>query len=97
MVDGVLYYLNLNSSIHSRVSSRSPLTFNTKLYACNNSQQHLSVINFFYHEELHLRCCIGLEYCNMIQKNSKRHRGQPPSHDQGQSWEIMKNSPSSVP
>ena len=41
---------------------------------------------FFYHEELHLRYCIGLEYCSMIQKNSKRHWGQLPPHDRGQSW-----------
>ena len=96
MADGVLYCLNLNSLIHSRVRSRSPLTFNTKLYVTtvNNTFQPLT---FFYHEEFHLRCCIGLEYCNMIQKNSKRHRGQPPPHNRGQSWKIMKNSPSLMP
>ena len=57
----------------------------------NNTFQPLT---FFYPEELHLRCCIGLEYCNMIHKNSKRNQGHPPSHDRGQSWEIMKNPPS---
>ena len=57
----------------------------------NNTFQPLT---FFCHEELHIRCCTGLEYCNMIQKKSIRHRVQPPPHDQGQSGEIMKNSPS---
>ena len=60
----------------------------------NNTFQPLT---FFYHEKLHLRCCIGLEYCNMIQKNYKRHQGQPSPHDRGQSWEIIKNSPSLMP
>ena len=60
MAGGVLYCLNLNSPMHFRVRSRSPVTFNTKLYVTtiNNSFQPLTI---FCHKELHLRCYIGLK------------------------------------
>ena len=74
MADGVLYYLNLNSKMHSRVRSRSPLTFiqsSIYLTAVNNSFQPLT---FFCHEEFHLRCCIGLEL-NIVTYSTKILKG----------------------
>ena len=41
----------------------------------NNSQQHFPAITNFCYKELHLRCCIILEICNLIYKNSKRYQG----------------------
>ena len=67
MIDEILYCLNLNVSMHFRVWSRSSVTFKTKLYVIGSSHYL-----FFYHKELHLRYCIGLELniviwftCNM--------------------------------
>ena len=43
MTGGILYYLNLNLSMHFRVESRSPVTFKMKLSitTVNNSSQLL--------------------------------------------------------
>ena len=65
MPDGLLFCLNLNLSMCIRVRSRSPATFKTKLYVtkANNSVQPLTT---FYHKQLHLRSCIGLELDNSV-------------------------------
>ena len=69
MADGILYWLNLNWSI---VGSRSPLTFKTKLFVTtvNNSFQPLAPSKML--------CRAWIEYCNMIQKNSKKYQVSPP-------------------
>ena len=74
MADGVLYCLNLNSVMRSRVRSRRPLIFPAKLYLFNISQQQFSGINLFCHEELHLRCYIELEL-NIVTWSTKILKG----------------------
>ena len=60
MADEKLYCLNLNLSMHFRVSTRSPVTFKIRLYVTtvNNSFQTLPI---FCYEEVHLGGCIGLD------------------------------------
>ena len=73
MVDGILYCLNLNSSMHFRLRSRSPVTFKKRLYVTtdNNNFQSLTI---FCHKELHLRFCIGLEL-NILTLSTKILKG----------------------
>ena len=64
--------------MYFRVRSRSPVTFKMKLYVTrvNNSFQ---LLLFFFHKELHLRCCKGLEL-NIVTwstKILKRYQGSP--------------------
>ena len=60
VVDGILYCLNLNLSMHFRVGSQTRVTFKTKFYlVIVNSFQSLTI---FSHKELHFRYCIGLEF-----------------------------------
>ena len=83
MVEGILYCLNLDLSMDFRVRSRSPVTFKRKLYVTtvNNSFQSLPI---FYHKELQLRCCIGLDLNNVtwstkILKGTGDHPSPTPS------------------
>ena len=73
MPDVILSCLNVNLSVSFRVWLRSPVTFKTKFYVTiNTSVQQLPI---FCHKVLRHRCCIKLEHCYMIHKNSKRYQG----------------------
>ena len=50
---------HLNLLISLRVGSRSPITFKTKV-SVTTVNYCFQLLPIFCHEELHLRCCIGL-------------------------------------
>ena len=78
-MNGILYCLNLNLSMHFRIRSGRPVTFKTKLSVTtvNNCSQ---LLTFFCLKELHLRCCIRLELNIVIwfKKNLKGIKEHPP-------------------
>ena len=55
-----VYCFNLNSLMHPRVRFRSLFIFSTDLHVTTVKNNFQSLI-FFCHEQLHLRCCKGLE------------------------------------
>ena len=70
MPNGILYCLNLKSSMHFRVGSRSPVTSKRKLHVTIVTLQPLAI---FCHKELYLRCRRDLDsYCKMIHKKGEQ-------------------------
>ena len=88
MLDGIIYCVNLNLSICSRVGSRSPVTFKTILWNSQNSLQLLPI--FFYYKEL--RCCIGFEL-NIVAWSTKILKGIGGTSRSSATLGNMKNSP----
>ena len=77
MMDGILYFLNLNLFLGFRVGSRSPI-FKSKLYVTTVNNNFL-LLPIICHKEFHPRCFIRLKWniVFMIIENSKRCPGTP--------------------
>ena len=63
--------------MHFRVGSRSPVTFEAKLYVTKVNNSFLPLFIFCYKEH-HVRCCIGLTL-NIVTWSTNRYQGHPSS------------------